>query len=342
MKLAYSQLSFHLTKNLAPLYWVGGDELLLVQEAVGAIRAAAKKLGFNERISMTPDPKSDWTKSLYADTHSRSLFSNKKIIELNLQQIKLNAAQAKIFEELVRKLPADTLLIMTTAQLEAKLEKTTWYKAIEKTGVIVPIWPVSAEQLPQWILQRAKKINLHLTAQAAERLAMLVEGNLLAAQQEIEKLSLLYPGTTLDENAIEDAVSDNAHFDIFNLADSALRGNAARCMRILTNLADEGIEPTLILWALARELRTAADMQQQIQQGAALPALFAKARIWEKRQAGFRAFLQRHTLESCWELLSTAAKIDRVIKGIDVGNVRDELESLVLRMIGKVIRLDSI
>lgn len=332
MKLAYAQLTFHLTKNLAPLYWVCSDELLLVQEAVGTIRAAAKKLGFHERISLTPDTKSDWTKALYADTHSRSLFSSKKIIELNLQQIKLNAAQGKIFEELIRKLSADTLLIISTTQLDAKLEKTSWYKAIEKTGVIIPIWPVSAEQLPQWILQRAKKINLHLTSQAAERLAILVEGNLLAAAQEIEKLSLLYPGKTLDEDMIENAVVDNAHFDIFNLTDNALRGKTARCMRILTNLADEGVEPTLILWALTRELRTVADIQQQMQQGAALSALFAKARIWEKRQAGFRAFLQRHTLENCWGLLSKAAQIDRMIKGVDLGNVQDELEALVLLM----------
>ncbi len=332
MKLAYTQLAQQLAKNLAPIYLVSSDEQLLVQEAVDAIRAAGHQAGFNERISTTAEAKSDWAKLLYADTHSRSLFSNKKIIELHLNSIKLNSTNGKVFEEYASKPLADTLLIISTTKLDSKVEKTTWYKAIEKTGVVMPIWPISIEQLPQWVMQRAKKINLQLTPQAAERLAALVEGNLLAAAQEIEKLSLLYPDQKLDHDAIETAVMDNARFDIFNLADSALLGDHLRCVRILKNLIDEGVEPTLILWALTRELRILADMQKQLAQGIALPALFNQARIWEKRQVGFRAFLQRHTLESCWDLLIHAAKIDRTIKGIERGNVGNELEAFVLLM----------
>lgn len=332
MKLAHPQLITHLTKTVAPIYLISSDELLLIQEAVDAIRAAGKKAGFDERVSTTAETKGDWAKVLYADTHNRSLFSTKKIIELNLTNIKLNSTNGKVFEEYASKPLVDTLLIISSTKLDAKVEKTTWYKAIEKTGVVMPIWPISAEQLPQWILQRARKTHLQLTPQAAERLAALVEGNLLAAAQEIEKLSLLYPNQVLDHQTIENAVMDNARFDIFNLADSALLGNGLRCIRILKNLNDEGIEPTLVLWALTREIRVLADMQKQLQQGGSLPSLFAKARIWEKRQAGFRAFLQRNKSRNCSDLLINAAKIDRMIKGIEIGDVWNELESFIIQM----------
>lgn len=335
MKLAYPQLIQHLSKNIAPIYLVSSDELLLIQEAVDAIRSAAKKTGFSERVSTTAEAKSDWAKLLYTDTHSRSLFSNKKIIELNLTHIKLNSTNGKVFEDYASRPLADTLLIISTTKLDAKVEKTTWYKAIEKTGAVMPIWPITAEQLPQWVMQRARKTNLQLTPQAAERLATLVEGNLLAAAQEIEKLSLLYPNQTLDHHAIENAVMDNARFDIFNLADSALLGDSLRCVRILKNLSDEGIEPTLVLWALTREVRVLADMQKQLQQGASLSSLFAKARIWEKRQAGFRAFLQRYKYGNCCDLLIHAAKIDRTIKGIEIGDIWNELESFVMQITKK-------
>ncbi len=326
MKITHLQLNQHLMKNLAPIYLISSDEPLLLQEAVDTIRAAGHKAGFSERVSTTPDAKSDLAKILYTDTHSRSLFASKKIIELNLSHFKLNSTNGKVFEEYANQPLADTLLIISTAKLDARLEKAAWYKAIEKNGILLPIWPITAQQLPQWILLRAKKINLQLTAQAAERLAALVEGNLLAAATEIEKLSLLYPDKTVDPQAIENAVMDNARFDIFNLADSTLQGDLTRSVRILKNLADEGIEPTLILWSLTREIRIIADIKHQLQQGASLSSLFAKARIWEKRQAGFRAFLQRHSMEHCWDLLIHAAKIDRMIKGVETGNVWDELE----------------
>lgn len=329
MKLAYPQLAFHLVKNLAPIYWVSSDESLLLQEAIEAIRIAANKMGFNERVSITAEAKNDWVKLLYTDAHNQSLFASKKIIELNLNHIKLNATNGKIFEEYASHPIKDTLLIISTTTLDAKIEKTSWYKAIEKTGVIISIRPISAEQLPQWLIQRAKKYNLQLTPQAAETLVTLVEGNLLAAAQELEKLSLLYPNQILDHLSIENAVMDNARFTIFNLADSALIGDHIRCLRILKNLIDEGIEPTLILWVLSRELRVLADMQIQLKQGAALPSLFSKARIWERRQAGFRAFLKRHPLNSCLNLLVRAAKIDRIIKGIETGNLQDELEIFI-------------
>jgi DNA polymerase-3 subunit delta len=195
---------------------------------------------------------------------------------------------------------------------------------------------VTGEQLPQWILQRAKKKNIVLSTQAASWLAEQVEGNLLAAAQEIEKLTLL-SGDKFDERSLDEIISNNARFDIFTLVDSALNGNAKRSLRIVNNLNEEDTEPTLVLWAITRELRTMADIIQQTQQGQPLASLFSKFRIWDKRQPGARAFIKRNTHMSCCDMLLAAAKIDRIIKGAESGKVWDELERLALKMAGSAI-----
>ncbi len=340
MKLGYTQLIPHLLKHLAPIYLISGDELLLVQEAVDAIRASAIKAGFTERVCMSPgssnESPNDLAEYIYTNSRSLSLFANKKIIEINFAHAKFNSTLGKVLADYALDLVTDIVLIIRTAKLDAKTEKTVWYQTIEKKGVVIPIWPIAKEQLPQWIMQRAQKTGLQLTRDGADCLAVLVENNLLAAAQEIEKLYLLYTHKPLDHQAIEEAVTDHARFDIFNLVDSALTGSAKRSLHILKNLLREGIEPTLVLWALTRELRVLADIHTQLQKNITLPVIFNKARIWEKRQAGFRAFLQRHTLHNCWKLLSSAAHIDRIIKGIEVGNSGTELEILTLHIATKV------
>ena len=337
MKLAYQQVTQHLQHSLAPFYLVSSDELLLVQETVDAIRAAARHAGFAERTLITPETGSDFEKFIYSNAHTISLFSTKRIIELNLTHAKLNNTNSKILEEYATKPPADTLLIVYTNKLDSKVEKSKWYQTLEKNGVVITIWPIPADQLPQWIIQRAKKRDLTLTKSAAELLAARVEGNLLAAAQELEKLALLQIGNTLDHHAIEDAVTDNARFDIFNLVDSALMGNSKRCLRILQNLSEEDIEPTIILWALTRELRTLSEIIKQVAQKNSLSNLFNQFRIWEKRQPLVRAFLQRHTQQTCWALLLQAATIDRIIKGAETGNIWDKFDDLALTIAGNGI-----
>ena len=332
MKLPYQQITKHLTNQLAPLYLVSSDELLLAQETVDTIRDAARKAGFTERMRVTADSNADWAESIYSHSHHLSLFSTKRIIELNLTHTKFNSAIGKLLEEYALKPPIDTLLIAQTSKLDSKMEKSSWYQSIDKKGIVIQIWPIAVEQLPQWIIQRANKANFSLTTQAANWLATLVEGNLLAAAQEIEKLALLQPGGTLDQQTIEDAVTDHARFDIFTLVDCVLSGNCKRSLRILDNLRAEDTEPVLILWALTREIRTLADMAKQVKTGTPLSSLFGKFRIWEKRQPAVRAFLQRHQQSACWALLLDAASIDSIIKGADAGNVWDKLQNLVVKI----------
>jgi DNA polymerase-3 subunit delta len=334
MKLAYPQLAQHLKKTLAPVYLISTDELLLAQDAADTIRIAARTAGFSERVVVNIEG-NDWSKDLFEDTHSLSLFSTQRIVELHLAQHKPNPAASKMLQEITATPLADTVLIITMHKLDSKAEKTAWYKAIDKFGVVIPIWAIALDQLPAWIMQRAKAEGLHLTLDAAKFIAVQVEGNLLAAAQEIEKLCLLQTNDTtktLDTNAIEKIITDNARFDIFGLVECALSGNSKRSLRILENLEAEDTEPLLVLWALTRELRILTEIAKQSKQGTPLATLFSQYRIWEKRQPGVRRFLQHHTQRSCWQLLTISAKIDRIIKGANTGKVWDELKLLTLKI----------
>jgi len=332
MKLNPPQLDQHLAKTLAPIYLVSSDETLLVQETIDRIRAAARKAGYSERISVTPDPGADWGKLLYTESHNLSLFSTKRIVELQLAGVKGSATSSKMLQEIATNPPADTLILISMGKLDSKTEQTVWYKTVDKIGVAIPIWPITLEQLPAWIMQRAKGMQLNIALDAAKLLAELVEGNLLAAAQELDKLALLQNEGVITSALIEKAVSDNAHFDIFGLVDCALSGNSKRSLRILQNLQAEDAEPILILWALTREIRTLAAIARQTQQGTTLASLFAKYRIWEKRQNNVRRFLQHHNTKSCWQMLSAAAQIDRQIKGMSPGDPWLAIQQLVLNM----------
>lgn len=329
MKLAYAQLNQHLAKQLAPIYFISGDELLQMQEALDTLRDAAQKAGYSERIRIPVESSSEWGNQLHAHAQSLSLFSTKRILELDLRNVKINQTNSGALKTYAEKPDSDAVLLVYANKLDAKSEQAAWYKALEKAGVVMPIWPVSAEQLPQWVTQRARKIQLNITPSAAQKLADHVEGNLLAAAQEIEKLRLLTD--SVDDATLENILLDQGSFDIFNLVDSMLAGKQQRALRILTNLLAEDTEPTLILWAITRELRTMAEIIQKTQQGMSLGNLFSQFRIWEKRQPSVRAFLQRHTYQSCCGLLLQAARIDRVIKGAERGVVKVELERLLIR-----------
>jgi DNA polymerase-3 subunit delta len=326
MKLPLAQLETHLSKKtLAPIYLVSGDELLLTQEAIDQIRAAARKAGYTEHVRVPMDS-NEWGKQLYASANTLSLFADKRIVELDLRGAKMNQGNSALLQTYAEHPAADTIVIIHIHKLDSKTEQSRWFQAIDKAGATIAVWPVPAEQLPQWVMQRAKKYQLNLSKQSAEWLANQSEGNLFAAAQEIEKLSLLPPDTN-----IEEAVTDNAHYDVFALVESVLAGNRKRSLRILQTLYAEDTEPPLILWALTREIRTMADIARQQQQGTALSALFSKFRIWDKRQPSVRAFLQRTSVDKCWQLLMSAASLDRTIKGMQAGNARNELEQWILQ-----------
>lgn len=330
MKINYPQLETQLNKSLSPIYLVASDELLLVEEAASLIRQKAKAANFLERIVITIESNSQWEKTFLEATQSLSLFSNKRLIELNFLQVKLTATHGKFLQAYAEHPINDVIVLIRTQKIDAKTEKSAWFRALDPHMLFVAIWPIQATQLPQWIIQHAKKINCTLSTETAQLIAQQSEGNLLAASQEIEKMALLQLSdkSLTDKNSL--SMTDNACFNVFDLVESFIAKNSARALRILRNLIDEDVEPTFILWALTRELRMLSQMSEQLKQGVSFASLCQQFHIFEKRQASLRAFLNRVPTEMCYQLLLKTAEIDRLIKGAEKGNVFSAFENLIL------------
>jgi len=333
MRLHPEQLDGHLRQRLSPVYLISGDEPLQIQEAADAVRAAARAQGFTERQVMHVESGFDWG-ALAAEADALSLFAERKIIDLRLPSAKPGDKGSKALTEYTARPPQDNLLLITAGKLEREQTNSKWFKGIDGCGVVVQVWPLELKALPAWIQQRLASRGLSATPEAVTLLAERVEGNMLAAAQEVEKLAMLYGAGQLGVEEVRSAVADSSRFDIFELADAALSGDAARCARILEGLHGEGEEPVLILWALVREIRTLALIAVGQANGKPLDTLFGEQRIWDKRKPLFRAALGRHPARRWQQLLRRAARTDRVCKGVEQGSPWDELLQLSLLMAG--------
>ena len=344
MKLNHAQLGKHLQGALAPVYVLSGDEHLLCQEAADSIRASARAQGFSEREVFDVDKSFDWG-LLYQAGASLSLFAEKRVIELRINSGKPGDQGASALLEYLSRPPEDTLLLISLPKLDGSTQKTKWAKALidNPASQFVQIWPVEAGQLPQWIRQRLAQAGLSASQEAVELIAARVEGNLLAAAQEIEKLKLLAVDAQVDASTVHTAVADSARYDVFGLIDAALNGQAAHTQRMLEGLRGEGVETPVILWALARELRLLATIAQQVNQGMPLDKAFGSARppVWDKRRPLVSKALQRHSAAGWNRLLQDAQRIDAQIKGQAAGDAWSALSRLALLLAGQRLSLPS-
>jgi DNA polymerase-3 subunit delta len=334
------QFAAQLKGELAPVYFVYGDETLLVNECADAVRAAAREQGYTERQVFTVETGFDWN-SLVAASDSLSLFSERRILELRLPNGKPGKEGARALLDYAERPPQDTLLLMISAKLEPAARRSKWVQALDKAGVSVPVWPVDVAQLPAWIDRRMRGRGMQPSREALQLIAERVEGNLLAADQEIEKLYLLHGGGPLDLETVTELVADSARYDIFGLVDAALGGDAVYAQRVLAGLRAEGVDPVLILWALSREIRSLVSMARDMQGGMALAQVLASRRVWDKRKPLISGVLQRIRGRQWWALLQRCAHIDRVIKGRAPGSAWDELLQLTLRLSGVAAIRDS-
>ncbi|MDH4275575.1 MAG: DNA polymerase III subunit delta [Gammaproteobacteria bacterium] len=332
MKLRLDQLAPHLKQRLAPIYLISGDEILLVNEAVDALRAVARAQGFSERLIFTVDRSFDW--GAVADaTQTMSLFADKRWVELRIAEGKPGEG-AKLIEQFAQQASADTLLVIVSGKLDKAAQNSKWVKAVEQSGVSVTCYPISAADLPAWVTARMRARGLQPNPMAAKLLAERVEGNLLAAMQEIEKLAITHQGA-VDEKMIVDAVAESARYDVFGLADALLGGDTARVLRMLDGLRETGTEPPLVLWACTRELRILARC-------AALPAAqrdhaLEEMHVWQSRWALYRKACARHTLNEWRGLLQRAESVDCSIKGLAAGSPWDGLIELALGIAGRAM-----
>lgn len=334
MWLNQQQFAVRTSDALLPCYVVSGDEPLLVQEVVDQLRAAAEVQGYDSRQLYHVDSGFDW-QLVASATDSLSLFSSRRIFELRFDKATPGEAGAKVLRELAARPPTDVLLILLMPKLDAKAKSAAWLKALDAIGAIIQVWPLERQQLPQWLSQRMRRLGLSADDAAVRLLADYVEGNLLAAAQELEKLRLLQDDGRVTQALVEQCLADNARYDVFGLIDAALAGDAARVQRIVGALRQEGVAETLLLWGLARELRLLARIARRVGPGGGLDASLARSfGVWPKRVALVNGALRRYRYERWLQLLRRAASVDRVIKGMAVGSGWDELLQLALAMAG--------
>jgi DNA polymerase-3 subunit delta len=254
LKLTFDTLRNHLAGEPARAYLVSGDEALLVGEAADAIRARIRRAGFEEREVHFIERVADW-EGVRASSNNLSLFGSRKLIELRLPSGKPGTGGAKAITELLEDPNPDNVYLMITGKLEGEQRNSAWVKAFDEAGAVLQIWPVEVARLPQWLRSRAAALELELDDAAVQFIVDRTEGNLLAAQQELEKLKLLSAERKVDLAAVQASLGNHARFDVFQLGDAALAGDVPRALRILAGLRSEGVEPVLVLWSLAREIR---------------------------------------------------------------------------------------
>ena len=314
MKISANQLAPQLKKSLLPCYLVSGDEPLLVEESLDAIRAAAREQGFGSRELFVHSVGFDWS-DFSAVGGNLSLFAERRIVELRLPTGKPGVKGSAAIADFAADAGEDILFLVSAPKIDRKGQNAKWVKALESRGGLVQIWPVDRRDLPGWINQRMQHAGMRPDRDAVRLIADRVEGNLLAARQEIEKLRLLHGGGPISADEVDQAVADSSRFDVYKLVDAAVSGNASRAVRVLGGVRAEGVEPVIVMWALTRELRLLAGLSDAVAGGSDLSTSMRKARVWQNRQGMVRSCIGRHPAGSFHRLLKLARRADAAAKG---------------------------
>ncbi|MBT8086536.1 MAG: DNA polymerase III subunit delta [Gammaproteobacteria bacterium] len=331
MKIQANQLTAHLKKSLAPSYLVTGDEHLLVDEALDAIRASARERGFSMRELHVATTGFDWN-YLTASTGNMSLFAEQRVIELRLPTGKPGREGSRAIVELVEQCGPDTLFIVTAPKLDRSGAASAWAKALDKKGVTLAIRPIGVRELPGWIANRMRSAGLQPDRDAVTLIADRVEGNLLAARQEIEKLRLLHGEGPVSADDVNNAVVSSSRYDVYKLADAALAGDAKRAVKILGSLRAEGVTPVFVMWALTRELRTLSILDDTVRHGGDLGGAMQKNGVWRNRQGLVRQCMGRHKPGDFHRMLKVSGRADAAAKGQRPGDPWQMAADIVVGM----------
>jgi DNA polymerase-3 subunit delta len=324
MQIRGDQLAGHLERELRSLYVVYGDDPLLVIEAADAIRARARQQGFSEREILTVLPHFDWNQ-LLAVGGNLSLFGDRKLIDLRIPTGKPGKDGSAALQDWCRHQSPDNLLLVTLPELDWREEKAAWFTALANAGMAIKLTAPPLAELPAWIAGRFRRQHQSADLESLKFIAERVEGNLLAAHQEIQKLGLLHPAGQLSPEQIRDAVLDVARYDIDGLREALLAGDVARLTRTLDGLMHEGEPPPLVLWAMSEEIRALTVIRAGIDQGRPLDGLLRDAKVWGPRLNPVKKALQRLSTATLEAALEQAGRVDRLIKGVGQGNVWQEL-----------------
>jgi len=327
MQLALPQLQAHLQKGLRSLYTLHGDEALLVQEAADAIRAAARQQGYTERsVHVVSGAHFDWSEVLAAGG-SMSLFAERQILEIRVPTGKPGKEGGPMIQQLAQRADGNdsTLTLFILPRLDNATKKGAWFGTLEQFGVSLQIDSLERAQLPQWIAQRLKLQNQSVASgqdgqNCLQFFADRVEGNLLAAHQEIQKLSLLYPAGELTHAQVESAVMNVARYDVFKLSEAVLAGQVARVQRMLDGLQAEGEAAVLVHYTLAEDIRALKRVKDAMAEGRPLPMALREQRIWGVREKLFERVLPKLSTARLAQLLKNAHQVDGIVKGLKVAD----------------------
>jgi DNA polymerase-3 subunit delta len=334
MRLRPDQLDTHLKRSsTTPIYFVSGDEPLQKLECIDLIRKHYRGQGYDERIIFNIDKSFNWN-SINEVTRNLSLFSSQRIIELRMGAPKPGREGGGVLQGYAEKENDDTLLIISSDKMDKSTQNTKWAKSIDKVGVMIQVRPIEPAQLSGWIQGRIQKKQKKITQDAARLIAERVEGNLLAAQQEIEKLVLLIEKNLIDIEDVIDAVADSSRYNVFDMVESAFLGNIDRTLLMLNGLKNEGIEPLALFGALMWEYRRLCSIAYEYEAGIQLENIFESYRIWDKKKRSITAVLKRHSSKSLDQLLNYCATIDKTLKSGHRDRAWDQFNVLLLAIAG--------
>ena len=331
MPIDSEQLAQHLSRGLKNLYVVHGEELLLALEAADRIRAKALELGFDERRVLIAESGFDWGE-LAMVSNSLSLFAPKRVLDLRIPSGKPGKDGSEALQELAGSLPGETVTLITLPGVDRQSQASKWFAALVGAGVAVHAAAIKRDHLGQWLTGRLAQQGQQADSQTIEFLIDQVEGNLMAAHQEVQKLALLFPAGSLPFDEVRNAVVGVARFNVFEIGATLLKADRVHLVRMLDGLQAEGAAAPLVLWAIAEEARAMARVKAAMAAGRPLAQALRDARVWGPRQDLMPAALRRLTPSQLIAALRHAAEIDRMIKGLASGDVWDALLQLGLAL----------
>ena len=342
MKIASGALRDYLHAGCKhPLFLLYGPEFLLVENSVTALREAHRALGFTERVRYTVDRDMKWGE-FAVHSRAQSLFGGGSLVELRMPGGRPGEAGARQLAAFAEQLAADdrgARLLVICGALDRAIQASKWFKTLEGAGLAVEHRAVGAEQLPKWIAARMRELGLRFESEAPPFLAHFLEGNLLAADQEVQRLQILCGGDTITVERVQQLIADHARFTVFQFVDAALQGKLGRALRILANLRREGLEPVVVNWALAREVRALAAMARELEEGQSRDRVFKSHRVWSSRAPMVGAALKRLDGSRLRAILAHVAATDRMIKGRQsfmIGrDAWNEFEAVTMAICGK-------
>ena len=340
MNIKPEQLQNSLSSQFASTYFAFGAEILLVEQSLSMIKDVAKENGFNERNRFDIDGNFSWD-SIISLISSPSLFSEKRIIECRLTTGKLGVKGSKALTEIVETLPEDILLIISTGKLEMAQQKSKWFKALDKKGIIIQHWEVQSNQLAGWITRSMSQLGLVSNTEVANAIAYCTEGNLLATMQEIQKLKIAYPDGKINLEEYLHQIDQQSQYSVFGMIDSALQGDTDKVNKIFSSLIEDSTPPILIIASLYREIKNLITMSIELRTNQTIDSILNNHRVWQKRKPLITNALKTHSYQMLQKLLLRLGRIDRSLKGMDNLDVYDELQNVVISLSGKSNGLNS-